>query len=155
MGPRSSLSMLSALRVTPRAFTASQRSNPHVCYATQSYGGGEGDPKGENPLQQGPNPSSSKEHPGPPAPSTSSGAEKRSSDSGDKAAEPKIYKHAPPEPDAHDEDVKAHNEELSKRHDRPVEKSGDKEDKVDRGFWTGEFALYHHASYFSERVRGL
>lgn len=42
-------------------------------YATQSYGGGEGDPKGENPLQQGPNPAADKEHPGPPPPDVGQG----------------------------------------------------------------------------------
>lgn len=38
--------------------------------ASQDYGSGEGDPKGEKPQQQGPNPSEKLEHPGPPPPKT-------------------------------------------------------------------------------------
>lgn len=37
-------------------------------FATQDYGSGEGDPKGEKPQEQGNNPREDLEHPGPPAP---------------------------------------------------------------------------------------
>lgn len=40
----------------------------HRFYAQQSYGGGEGDPKGGDPQNQGSNPSADLEHPGPPPP---------------------------------------------------------------------------------------
>jgi len=40
----------------------------HRTYATQDYGSGTGDPKGENPQEQGDNPREDLEHPGPPAP---------------------------------------------------------------------------------------
>ena len=41
--------------------------------ASQDYGSGKGDPKGENPQQQGANPSADKEHPGPPPPKVGQG----------------------------------------------------------------------------------
>ena len=45
----------------------------HRFYAQQSYGGGEGDPKGEDPQNQGSNPSADLEHPGPPPPAEGQG----------------------------------------------------------------------------------
>jgi hypothetical protein len=42
--------------------------------ATQDYGSGEGDPKGEKPQEQGANPSADKEHPGPPPPKVGQGS---------------------------------------------------------------------------------
>lgn len=33
--------------------------------------------------------------------------------------------------------MRAHNEDMAKRHDRPNEKSTD-DDKVDKGFWKGK-----------------
>jgi len=39
-----------------------------VRFASGDYGSGAGDPKGENPQEQGANPSADKEHPGPPPP---------------------------------------------------------------------------------------
>lgn len=41
--------------------------------ASQDYGSGKGDPKGEKPQEQGPNPSEDKEHPGPPPPKVGQG----------------------------------------------------------------------------------
>ena len=35
------------------------------------------------------------------------------------------------------EDVKQHNRDMDKRFDRASERSGDVEDKVDKGFWSG------------------
>ncbi|MCJ1312352.1 hypothetical protein MMC25_006026 [Agyrium rufum] len=55
-----------ALRPSTTTFlTTSQSPIQSRLYAHQSYGGGEGDPKGENPQDQGANPSADKEHPGP------------------------------------------------------------------------------------------
>lgn len=47
--------------------------HPQVRFATQDYGSGEGNPAGENPQQQGQNPSESLEHPGPPPPKVAKG----------------------------------------------------------------------------------
>ncbi len=52
----------------PSTFDHTSRRN-----ASESYGGGEGDPKGENPSDQGPNPSAELEHPGPPPPDVGQG----------------------------------------------------------------------------------
>ncbi|KAF2097159.1 hypothetical protein NA57DRAFT_57759 [Rhizodiscina lignyota] len=42
-------------------------------FASGDYGSGKGDPKGEKPQEQGPNPSADKEHPGPPPPKAGQG----------------------------------------------------------------------------------
>ena len=139
----------STLRYSRRAWYQTQspalRKSPtalHRFYATQSYGGGEGDPKGENPQDQGPSStaSHSKEHPGPPSPGTQSNTSGASSDSS-KGPQPKIHNHTAPNPDSHSEEVRQHNEEMSRRHDRPTEKSEGKDEKVDKNFWKGEFTL--------------
>ncbi|MCJ1340646.1 hypothetical protein MMC09_005942 [Bachmanniomyces sp. S44760] len=112
-------------------------------YAHQSYGGGEGDPKGETPQDQGPNPSEHLEHPGPrsPADGGKSGAgeggnaSQESSGKGSgrgNAAQPKI--HSESDPGEPSEDVKSHNEDMKKRHDRPHET--DEGDAVKAGFWS-------------------
>lgn len=125
-----------------------------------SYGGGEGDPKGENPQEQGSNPSAELEHPGPPPPSVGQGTgggptkagesghndqENASSGGGDRSSseqknvsgsQPKILGENDPE---YSEDVKAHNEDMKKRHDRPKEGvEHDAKDNVDKGFWSGK-----------------
>lgn len=134
-------------------------------YAAQSYGGGQGDPKGENPQEQGANPATSDaEHPGPPPPDvgqgTGGGATKKgsqghggsniaSNETGTKngtnggspteaAAQPKIHSHDATNPENHSEEVKKHNEEMANRHERPYDSSKDGEDKVDKHFWKGK-----------------
>ena len=131
-------------------------------YAGSSYGGGEGDPKGERPQEQGSNPSADLEHPGPPPPDvgkgTGGGPTKKGGDghntqqnkssvsqgaSGGSGGEssgprPKIHSEHAPAEEHHSEEVRKHNEDMGKRHDRPEEKSSDEEDKVDKGFWKGE-----------------
>lgn len=116
----------------------------HRFYAQQSYGGGEGDPKGENPQDQGSNPSADLEHPGPPPPDAgkgtgggptkapggghngnpneSSGSSSKSPASGgdggksaSNGAQPKIYNAKVPEEQS--EDVKKHNREMDNRYD--------------------------------------
>ena len=76
---------LSAQR-TPAILSAQKTLNPAIgktttttativrTYASGDYGSGTGDPKGENPLQQGANPSADVEHPGPPPPSAGQGS---------------------------------------------------------------------------------
>lgn len=134
-------------------------------YAHQSYGGGEGDPKGEKPQDQGSNPSADLEHPGPPPPSegqgtgggptkahesghntqdnsSSRGRGSESPKSGNtgsssKGAQPKILNEAVP--DNPSDDVKQHNEDMAKRYDRTENNAEDQEkDKVGKGFWSGK-----------------
>ena len=104
-------------------------------FATQDYGSGEGDPAGERPQEQGKNPMSHLEHPGPEAPKVGGGKSSSSSSSsssqpqkssgghtqderGEKrGARPKILDEGIPE---ETEDVKKHNEEMKSRYDSPV-----------------------------------
>ncbi|MCJ1450500.1 hypothetical protein MMC28_000831 [Mycoblastus sanguinarius] len=155
---------LSSIRSCPRNTILSTHAQQRRLYAGQSYGGGQGDPKGENPQDQGPNPSADLEHPGPPPPSvgqgTGGGPTKKganghntaqngsngeegggSSKGGGNGAKPKIHNdNAPPEHEQSDE-VRAHNKDMEKRHDRAEERSLDsdgKDDNVDKGFWKGQ-----------------
>ena len=119
-------------------------------YAGSNYGGGEGDPKGENPQDQGPNPSADLEHPGPAPPPvgqgtgggpTKKGSEGHNTDQSPSSSgpRPKIHQHNAPEAHSQDDEVKAHNEDMARRHDRPNEKSPDKEDdSVHKGYWSGK-----------------
>lgn len=155
-------------RTTSRIILLARRSRQPIprFYAQQSYGGGEGDPKGEDPQSQGSSPATSNaEHPGPPPPDVGKGTGGGATKKGDQghsgsdtagsqeggvksgmsegsdsknAAQPKIHKHNAPHPDEHSDEVKKHNEGLANRHERPYERSKDKEDKVDKGFWKGE-----------------
>ena len=150
---------------SPRSRISPAYAQQHRLYAGSSYGGGEGDPKGENPSDQGSNPSADLEHPGPPPPSVGQGTgggptkkgkeghnTQQNSSSGGRAStsgsggssggegdgpQPKIHKHNAPEEHAHSDEVRAHNEDMAKRHDRPNEKSEDN-DKVDKGYWKGQ-----------------
>ncbi|KAL8964283.1 MAG: hypothetical protein Q9183_004558, partial [Haloplaca sp. 2 TL-2023] len=129
----------------------------HRFYAGQSYGGGEGDPKGENPQAQGPNPSAGKEHPGPPPPNvgkgtgggptkkgeqghntqegTSGGTSNQSGASQSSGApQPKILGETD-ENDQQSDDVKAHNTDMRKRHDRASAEVDSKGETVDKSFW--------------------
>ncbi|KAL8768650.1 MAG: hypothetical protein Q9209_005209 [Squamulea sp. 1 TL-2023] len=130
----------------------------HRAYAGQSYGGGQGDPKGETPQEQGANPSAEQEHPGPPPPDvgkgTGGGPTKAGSDghntqdgpskgsSGKSGAsqssgapQPKILSENPPAEES--DDVKAHNEDMGKRHDRANAEVDEKGETVEKGFWKG------------------
>lgn len=142
-----------SLRLSPTLLRPSP--NQQNRFAHESYGGGGGNPKGENPQEQGSNPSAPKEHPGPPPPTEGQGSgggptkatesghnskEKPSSSSGVKSkesavggAQPKILNQNAPTEET--EDVKQHNAEYAKRHDRT---GGDHADeKVDPKFWSG------------------
>ena len=118
--------------------------------SSSDYGSGEGDPKGERPKEQGPNPSEGLEHPGPPPPdvgqskggvrndgskasggsssspsshsdSSNGGKNKtRSSGNGGKGAQPKILNEGPPGEPT--EDVRSHNREVKQRAERAHEK---------------------------------
>ncbi|KAL8718061.1 MAG: hypothetical protein Q9225_004769 [Loekoesia sp. 1 TL-2023] len=128
----------------------------HRYYAGQSYGSGQGDPKGENPQDQGPNPSAEKEHPGPPPPDVGKGTgggptkvhegghntqqNASSGGSGQSGAsqssggpQPKI--HSENQPAEESDDVKAHNEDMGKRHDRANAEVDNKGQTVEKGFW--------------------
>ncbi len=136
-------------------------------YAQQSYGGGEGDPKGEDPQNQGSNPSADLEHPGPPPPAEgqgtgggptkggkgghnvnqneSSGSSSKtpsssgeSGKSGSNRAQPKIHSSSVPEEQS--EDVKQHNREMDDRHGRSQNQvDDDGKDNVGKGFWGGTY----------------
>ena len=133
--------------------------------AHESYGGGEGNPKGEAPQQQGANPSAEKEHPGPPPPTQGQGTgggptkatksghntEESSGNSGNdgesavKDAQPKILSQDSPVEES--EDVKQHNADYAKRHDRPGAISGEQADqKVDPKYWSGRSQSFSIAS---------
>lgn len=155
---------LAAPRQISRATAAFQSLHQRRPYAheSSSYGGGEGDPKGETPQEQGSNPSAELEHPGPPPPKagqgtgggptkagsegqntqqndSSSGQGKGSSGGVSGSSQPKILGENNPK---HSEDVKAHNEDMKKRHDRATESAEeDGSDNVGKGFWSGEYAL--------------
>ncbi|KAI9876688.1 MAG: hypothetical protein M1830_005961 [Pleopsidium flavum] len=134
-------------------------------YAQQSYGGGEGDPKGEDPQNQGSNPSAELEHPGPPPPtegqgtgggptkagkgghnvnqnessgssSKTQGSSGRNGKSAGNGAQPKIHSSSPPEEQS--DDVKQHNREMDNRHGRAQNQGvDDGKDNVGKGFWSG------------------
>ena len=151
---------LAVSRHLSRAPTTFASTQPRRLYAheSSSYGGGAGDPKGENPSKQGANPSADKEHPGPPPPQAgqgTGGGPTKASDSGQGAqqnqsgssgtsqgvsgssSKPRILQENNPE---HSEDVKRHNEEYSKRHDRPAEHADEGGNQtVGKGFWSGEW----------------
>jgi len=126
-------------------------------FAGSSYGDGKGDPKGENPQEQGAQKSSDLEHPGPPPPAAGKGTGGGPTKAGDKGhhgegvnegsgsdasaskgeGSPKI--HSPPnanEKATDHEAVKKHNEDFENRHDRSSNQAQDKE-KVDSKFWSG------------------
>ena len=66
---------ISFLRSSPRTLVRSPAlSMGGRRFASQDYGSGEGDPKGENPQAQGANPSADLEHPGPPPPKAGQGS---------------------------------------------------------------------------------
>ncbi|KAL8636028.1 MAG: hypothetical protein Q9228_006534 [Teloschistes exilis] len=144
-----------ATRFTPRSqFLVFQQQRS---YAGQDYGGGQGDPKGETPEKQGSNPSADKEHPGPPPPDVGRGTgggptkahegghntqQNESSSGGSKQSgakqstsgpQPKI--HAENTPAEENDDVKAHNEDMAKRHDRANAEVDSKGETVEKGFW--------------------
>ncbi len=166
LGLTSVFRSINPIRTFPRARLTSTYVQQRRLYAGSSYGGGEGDPKGENPQDQGSNPSADLEHPGPPPPDvgkgtgggpTKKGAEghntEQNSSSGGQAAssggssgggdgpQPKIHNPDTPEAHTHSDDVKAHNEDMGKRHDRPSESSPDEDDRVDKPYWSGEQLL--------------
>lgn len=148
-------------RFSVRASSITSRQSRY--YASQSYGSGEGDPKGEKPQEQGSNPvSAEKEHPGPPPPdvgkgsgggptkageeghntgqTSSSGGSSSNSSSGQSGAsqssggpQPKILSEGVPAEES--DDVKAHNEDMAKRHDRTNAEADNKEQRVGKGFW--------------------
>ena len=124
------------------------------------YGSGAGDPKGSKPQEQGKSDTARKnEHPGPksPAQSSSSSTSSAGSDGGGGGDPPvqgsggggeskeggqrkKIREHdiSQDADRVESEDVKKHNEEMKGRHDRATEQGGDVEEKVDKGYWSGE-----------------
>jgi len=56
-----------------------------------------------------------------------------------KGLKPTILNESPPAPEDESEDVKKHNEDMAKRHDKPHEQINEEKEKVDPEFWTGMF----------------
>lgn len=134
-------------------------------YAQQSYGGDEmsGHPKSDQA-----NPKADLEHPGPESPaskgtisssrkdepssssSSSSkpeqGTSKSSQGTSSRGGSPAIHNPGPA-PETADEGVRKHNDEVAKRHDRPVNQI-DSDGKVEKGFWSGQFSLSSVSSLF-------
>jgi hypothetical protein len=140
--------------------SAAPRTRIQARFASQDYGSGEGNPAGENPQQQGKNPSENLEHPGPappkvaqdkgPSPNEGSGgvskSEQASSESkgssggseptkkdvapGVKGAQPKILSENPP--GEHDESVKQHNKEMDNRAEKAFEQVSNEDAKNDK-----------------------
>ncbi len=147
---------LSQARFIPRS-TAPIVHAQQKRYAGQDYGSGQGDPKGEDPQNQGSNPSADLEHPGPPPPAVGHGTgggptkghegghntQQNGSSSGgsggsatdSSGAQPKIHDSKVPSEES--DEVKQHNDEMGKRHDRSHEQQDD-DGKVGKGFWSGE-----------------
>ena len=133
---------VSAARSTPCPFLP-LRPLQQKRHAGQDYGSGQGDPKGENPQDQGSNPSADLEHPGPPPPSVGQGtgggptkAHDRGHNSQQKTpsgggssggsgsdAKPKIHDSKVPTEES--EEVRKHNEDMEKRHGRSYNQIND------------------------------
>lgn len=110
--------------ITNQLAQVSPLSTSRQNHAHQDYGSGAGNPAGEEPQKQGPNPSAHIEHPGPPPPDLG-----KESASG--SPQPKIHSQDQPTAE-HEEHVKKHNEEAEQR----VEKSHSKvDDKVEKDYW--------------------
>lgn len=159
---------LSTTRVSQRGslpFLAATHNQHRLSH--QSYGGGEGDPKGENPQEQGSNPSADQEHPGPPPPAEGQGSgggptkaatdsgqntkHNASSSGGDSGKESKSKSGAQPKilnegvPTELSDDAKQHNKEMANRYDQAgATVVGLEDDKVGKEFWAGEMAFIQH-----------
>jgi len=146
-----------ALRTQRAAFSALPR-----VQATGDYGSGSGDPKGENPQDQGANPSADLEHPGPPPPKEGEGSGagptkggKESSNSGSASKQskgtqntdnpqPKISNPNPPS-EGESAEVREHNKQMDQRAETASNKASSKEqekDKVGKDFWKGKSSHY-------------
>jgi hypothetical protein len=143
-----------ALRTQRAAFSALPR-----VQATSDYGSGKGDPKGENPQEQGANPSADLEHPGPPPPKEGEGSGagptkggKETSNSGNASKQskgtqsstdkpqPKISNPDPPS-EGESAEVREHNKQMDQRAETASNKVSSKDqekDKVGKDFWKGK-----------------
>ena len=161
----SNITNMSFLRIAkqPLLRTAAPRQTPTLTFASrraahQDYGSGTGDPAGENPQQQGKNPSEPNEHPGPEPPSAGKkgqqGSQQQqqqqqqpskgssSNSKGTQGAQPKILADSPPSEGGNAPgEVQQHNKEMNQRAEQAAEKVRDEDiekDKVPKGFWAGE-----------------
>lgn len=141
-----------ALRTQRAAFSALPRAQ-----ATSDYGSGKGDPKGENPQEQGANPSADLEHPGPPPPKQGEGSGsgptkggKETSNSGNSSKQskgtqsdkpqPKISNPNPPS-EGESAEVREHNKQMDQRAETASNKASSKDqekEKVGKNFWKGK-----------------
>lgn len=147
-----------ALRTQRAAFSIL----PHA-QASSDYGSGKGDPKGENPQEQGANPSADLEHPGPPPPKEGQGSGggptkggKVTSNSGNASKhsqgaqntngpQPKISNPNPPSESSESHEIREHNKQMDQRAETASNKVSSEEtekDKVSKGFWKGVFMFF-------------
>ena len=165
-------------RSSNRCLVSSRLPSQSRLYAS-SYGDGEGDPKGEDPQNQGASPSAELEHPGPPPPaegqgtgggptkagkdghnakpddssSGSGGKPDAGSKGGSNGAQPKIYSEKPPaEPS---EEVKKHNKDFDNRYGAQNKSDHNDKDKVGKGFWSGMVSLTKFCSETRARVASV
>lgn len=82
------------------------------------------------------NPKKHLEHPGPEPPSTKAGSGPATNSGSKDGASPKINQPKSASEDQ-DEDVRKHNEEMADRAEKSVNQLGEKDNKVDKKFWTG------------------
>ena len=115
-------SLRSSLRLfnSPDATTTPITSTITKRHATQDYGSGTGSPVGENPQEQGASTKAteSREHPGPPPPSTGGSKSTESSEGSageDGKPKPKISNEKAPSEAEASEEVKKHNAEVDAR----------------------------------------
>ena len=155
-----------ALRTQRAAFSAIPR-----VQATSDYGSGKGDPKGENPQEQGANPSADLEHPGPPPPKQGEGSGsgptkggKDSSNSGNASKQskgtqkaggpqPKISNPNPPS-EGESAEVREHNKQMDQRAEKASNKVSSEEqekDQVSKDFWKGKFFPLHRYDHTDRR----
>lgn len=111
--------------------------NPSISAVPRRFAGDYGGVQsGQEQGVQQDNPMKHLEHPGPEPPSTKA-SDGPAPNSGDKdGASPKIHqpKSAAEE---QDDDVRKHNEEMANRSEKSVNQLAEKDNKVDKEFWTG------------------
>ncbi|KAK4944269.1 hypothetical protein LTR10_016382 [Elasticomyces elasticus] len=127
------------------SYTAQPRRFAHQDYGSEQSGMEQG--KDEK------NPKVGLEHPGPEAPakkgsssssssassSSSSQTQQSSSSSSDETHGAKPAIHRPKSAAEHDDpEVKKHNEDMENRHERSVNQLSEKDNKVDKNFWSGD-----------------
>lgn len=80
------------------------------------------------------------EHPGPEPPSTKGGNGPAANSGSKEDASPKIHQPTSAA-EEQDEDVRKHNEEMRNRSEKSTNQLSEKDNKVDKQFWTGDVGV--------------